>query len=169
MIKISVVSPQLARTRDKFQRFSGRMSETVIEASVERLAKEGLIAVKSYAPVGRTGDLRNSLSLTQKGRFEWHITEGVHYGKYIREGTAANAPHWVTPGQYTQRLLGHPTRSVDPKKALWWPGLPHPIPLVTNHPGVQPNPYHERAADHLKDYLPQIERNIAYLIRVELT
>ena len=169
MIRISVESPSLARTRDKFGRFAGRMSADVIEASVERLAREGLIVVKQYAPVGRSGELRDSIQLTKKGRFEWHITEGVLYGKYIREGTAANAPHWVTPGQYTQRLLGHPTRSVDPKKMLWWPGLPHPIPIVTNHPGIQPNPYHERAQDSLKSYLPQIERAISYLVRVALT
>ncbi len=29
------------------------------------------------------------------------------------------------------------------KKALWWPGLPHPISVVQNHPGIRPNDYYK--------------------------
>jgi hypothetical protein len=29
------------------------------------------------------------------------------------------------------------------KKALFWPGLPHPISAVRNHPGIKPNDYYK--------------------------
>ncbi len=75
----------------------------------------------------KSGKLAGGISKTPSGEFGWHIYESHKQGLWIREGT-----------------IGH---SIYPRKAkaLWWPGLPHPI-AWTPHPGIRnKNPYPERA------------------------
>lgn len=76
----------------------------------------------------RSGKLKRSISIRPQGENRFFITEGVIYGQYIREGTKG----------------GYPIYPVN-KKALWWPGLEHPIAYVSNHPGIAPNDYAQKA------------------------
>jgi len=94
--------------------------------------------VRSEAPV-RTGKLRNSIFLRFRGPRSFLIGEGVDYGIYVRRGTRA---HIIRPRE---------------KKALWWPGLPHPVAIV-HHPGTRPNDYMARALERFS--LPSIGRRI---------
>lgn len=85
-----------------------------------------LSAVKEEAPV-RTGKLRESITVDWESSTTFLIKEGVPYGKFVRLGTRA---HPIYP-RY--------------KRALYWPGLDHPIRYVKNHPGTRADPYHLRA------------------------
>jgi len=79
--------------------------------------------VRQEAPE-RTGALRESISWGVSG-LTLEITEGVSYGLYVRMGTR---PHLIFP-RYA--------------RALWWPGLDHPVAYV-HHPGTKKDDYAER-------------------------
>ena len=81
-------------------------------------------AIQANAPV-KTGKLKASIKAVQVGPLEWQIQEGVWYGQLQRTGTTKkNYP--IYPRE---------------KKALYWPGLDHPIAYVKSHPGFKANNY----------------------------
>lgn len=69
----------------------------------------------------------------------------VNYALYVEEGTD---PHVILPSA---------------KKALWWPGLDHPVKSV-NHPGTKAQPYLIPSADEEYPKLAgRIKRKFAQL------
>lgn len=62
----------------------------------------------------------------------------VAYALTVEEGSVA---HKIFPNR---------------KKALWWPGLPHPIAMV-NHPGTEAQPYLRPSA---KEHYPSLPARI---------
>lgn len=81
--------------------------------------------VRAFAPE-RTGALKSSIKANAVSPFMYTITEGVAYGKYQRLGT---------------KKKDYPIYPRN-RKALWWPGLAHPIPWVgepytREHPGIR--------------------------------
>lgn len=80
----------------------------------------------------RTGRLKKSQILQRQGNLDWEIVETVRppYGLFIRQGVPASKINPILPRK---------------KKALWWPGLPHPVKAVYNHPGIKKNDYFTKA------------------------
>lgn len=115
--------------------------ETLIENRLTPLVSLIHHAVRQNAPK-KTKRLWQSIQKKQVRKLEWHIIEGVAWGKYVRLGVRA---HDIFP------------RS---KQALWWPGLPHPIPFVLDHPGQKANPYHKDAIENKR---PLIQSHLAGL------
>jgi hypothetical protein len=105
-----------------------------IEKHLGLIAHDLLGKARELAPK-RRGVLAKGLRRRHPRKFEWTIEEtgeGARFGRFVRSGTG---PHPIYP-----RV----------KKALWWPGLSHPIPWVGPpytrlHPGTPAIPYHERA------------------------
>lgn len=81
------------------------------------------------APV-KTGTLRSTIKVIPVGLYTWHIIVGTDYWSHIEYGTTGRNPV-ILP---------------KVKKALWWPGLPYPIPRVNNHPGNKMQPFMRPAA-----------------------
>jgi hypothetical protein len=78
----------------------------------------------------------NRLIATVKGKHVRIVTDGVPYGIYQEFGTKGGYP--IYPKN---------------KKALWWQGLAHPIPMVKDHPGVPPRPFMTPAAEAVRNNL----------------
>jgi hypothetical protein len=92
--------------------------------------------VKAEAP-RRTGELAEGIIVHKIGPYAWEIKATADYDKWVRQRTR---PHFIMP-----RV----------KKALWWPGLAHPVPWVgppytKRHPGTKANLYMQRGADKAK-------------------
>ena len=101
----------------------------------EIVRKEGALA----APYNK-GKLSKGIRKIPSGKFGWHIIETSKHGLWIREGTW---DHFIEPRK---------------AKALWWPGLPHPIAWAL-HPGIrQPNDYPARGvANATADIQAEVE------------
>ncbi len=111
---------------DDLQKGLSQDFRPLIAKGYKKVAEVVWKAVVEEAPK-MAGRLAGGIHKTQTGEFGWNIYESHKHGLWIREGT-----------------IGH---SIFPrrKKALYWPGLPHPIAWTPN-PGIRrPNPYPERA------------------------
>ena len=95
---------------------------------------QGLLAIESAAveeAPHRTGNLVNAISTeadSEGGRV--FVSDAARYAPYVHEGTGIYGP------------LGKPIRPTT-KKALFWPGAPHPMTSVK---GMRPNSFMDRAA-----------------------
>ena len=85
-----------------------------VDKAIGRAAFKLLAEVKRNTPV-RTGALRNSIIL-QKTQNGFEIGSSLSYAEAVEMGVE---PHVIVPKE---------------KKALFWPGAPHPVKKV-NHPG----------------------------------
>jgi len=103
-------------------------------AGVGTVAGRTMSALAKVTP-RRTGRLSRGQRLIKRGALEWEISEVDFYGQILRDGVPAGAMNPILPRQ---------------KKALWWPGLPHPIAAVRNHPGIKKNDYFQKAINNSK-------------------
>jgi len=96
--------------------------------------------IRREAPVDH-GRLAGSFNMEQTDSLVYHIKSGVSYAMAVYSGTAVR-------GDTSLGASGQPY-DIFPvnREALWWPGLPHPIKAVYNHPGMKSNPYVNRAQD----------------------
>ena len=123
----------------------GKPHERVIREGFNNIGDAALQLTIEEAPK-KSGELRSQIHL-RKSRWTWSIVEGpTKHGLWIREGT-----------------IGH---SIFPKKkkALWWPGLPHPIAWTPN-PGIRnrnnyPQRAHSRLTNSISRTLPMIGQSI---------
>jgi len=82
--------------------------------------------IQDVAPV-RTGVGRKSIVARKRKDLEWAILIDRRFrgGKYMtwqHEGVSPSKINPIVPRK---------------KQALWWSGLPHPIAIVRNHPGIK--------------------------------
>jgi hypothetical protein len=75
------------------------------------------------API-KTGAMVSTIRVSHPGRWTWHVSVGTDHWWYMEFGANPHGP--ILPVK---------------KKALWWPGLPHPINVVEVHPGNKPRPF----------------------------
>lgn len=97
-------------------------------------------ALKVQAPI-RTGKLKASIRFTTAADGDGFSAQfwGIYYARYVYRGTA---PHLIRP-----RF----------RRALMWPGAPHPVKLV-HHPGTRPNRFRIRAWDSVKPTVTEMLR-----------
>ena len=130
---------------EKTAKALGRPHERVIREGFDNIGEAALRLTIEEAPK-KSGELRSQIHL-RKSRWTWSIVEGpTKHGQYVREGTAA---HLIMPVK---------------KKALWWPGLPHPIAFAAN-PGIRnrnnyPQRAHSRLTNSISRTLPMIGQNV---------
>jgi len=89
--------------------------------------------IRREAPTDH-GRLAGSFEMEQAGD-NWRIYSNVEYALNVHEGTGIHGPE----GKYIEIFPVN-------KKALYWPGAPHPVKRVL-HPGQKGNPYADRAMD----------------------
>lgn len=111
----------------KLQRRLGKDYPRLIKDKMSEFGDSLLKAVKNNIPV-LTGKLKNSLKKIKVGGLSWGVKEEPFYGGILRAGSP---PHLIMPNK---------------KKALFWPGLAHPVARV-NHPGFKARPYPKQALD----------------------
>ena len=111
-------------------RLLNRSGNSIIAPRMREVGAKLLKLAREEVPK-RSKRLMNSLHIRVTSPTSLQLVEGEDYGYFVRRGTS---PHPIYP-----RF----------KKALWWPGLGHPIAYVRRHPGTKPNPYHIRALDRL--------------------
>lgn len=145
------VDPPLEEVEGKLRRFRGSEIQRGI---LGNLAKVVHSRIHKEAPQ-KTGDLKKAIVLRQAGAMTWDITidqgrRAYKYEHYVRLGTA---PHVIRPVK---------------KKALFWPGLPHPVKSA-NHPGTKANPYFDRGIDNSQGDIRQAEEEMGIKIEQELT
>ena len=104
--------------------FARGIKTATIAKSLSVYARAMGKAIQANAPV-KSGKLKASIKVVQIGPLEWQVQEGVWYGQLQRMGTTKK---------------NYPIYPRD-KKALYWPGLPHPIAYVKSHPGFKANDY----------------------------
>jgi hypothetical protein len=112
---------------------------------VGTVAGRTLSALRKVTPV-KTGRLKRGQRLIKKGELEWEISEVDFYGQILRDGVPAASMNPIVPRQ---------------KKALWWPGLPHPIARVNNHPGIKKNDYFQKAIDNSRGDREKAQAKVA--------
>lgn len=127
-----------------------RSRKALIAEKMDSIAQECLNIVKEMTPRGRTGKLRESIQLRKIGDMSWGITEGVQYGKWVRQGVHI-------PDIYPRT-----------KKALWWKTAPHPVFKTRSHDN-KANPYDVRAMKELETmFLPRKINDLAAAIRLSM-
>lgn len=73
----------------------------------------------------RTNQMASTIRVTRVGPLLWFVSVGTDHWHYMEYGTLGRDPV-IRP-----RV----------KQALWWQGLPHPIAVVTKHPGNKAEPF----------------------------
>ena len=150
-IKFKVeVDPPLDHITLPFRRFRA----TALDNQLEALSITIYHKIRDEAPK-RSGNLIRSIQRKRRGRFDYDIfvdsrMKGGKYEHFVRLGTA---PHLILPKK---------------KKALFWPGLPHPVRMA-NHPGTKPDPYWDRGLDNAQSDINRAEELIGSQIEKELT
>lgn len=128
------------------QRLAKTMStdvrRTIIAPKLERLAVAVRLITRLVAPK-KSGKLRAETGLKKRSDLEWHITDGTKYGAILRAGSPA---HPIEPRR---------------KRALFWPGLPHPIARVKRHPGFREIPYTAHVVRKAAPRARKTEKDIA--------
>ena len=127
---------------------------TVSEATrraMDRLMSDCVAAAKALVPV-KTAALQRSIQMrpTQpegKALVGYWGSFGIGYAIYQEMGTGLFAPGGGSMYEIRPRR----------RKALWWPGLEHPVKVV-HHPGVRPRPYLRPTADRIYPGLPRYIR-----------
>ena len=140
-----MISLKMIGAKETAKRLSSPQIHSVMDRNFNKGAMVLKAAIQEEAPV-KSGKLKKSIRLQKKGLYSWMIVEGMPYGKMVREGTIAHSIYPVKA------------------KALWWPGLPHPI-AWTPHPGIRrPNDYvgrgEARAAPELQRLSEDFGREI---------
>lgn len=104
--------------------------------------------IRGHAP-RKTGELRSGIKERETGPLSFIVTEEAKYGAFQRKGVLASKINPILPRK---------------KKALWWPGLLHPVAAVRRHPGIPPNDYVARglasAQKHLDIIAQETEQEI---------
>lgn len=121
------------------------------KAAIHILTDAWAHKLESYAKqhatwIDRTGHARQAIhsGVDQSGDdTTLYLSHGVQYGVMLEEGTK---PHIIKPVN---------------KKALYWPGAPHPVKQV-KHPGTKGNPV---IGPTIKRNMPQIRKDIRSLLR----
>lgn len=65
-----------------------RRAETI----VAKAARDIESGAKDRCPVGKTGNLKNSIQAQSLGRAEWEVRVGASYGIYVHDGTRRMRP-----------------------------------------------------------------------------
>lgn len=149
-IKIEI-KPSPDELAAPFYKNYGKFLDRKIEALTRRVYRN----IREEAPI-KTGELRRSIKFKKRGLANYEImvdqrTRGGKYERFVRLGT--RGPYAIFPVK---------------KKALWWPGLPHPIKAVYNHPGIKANPYWERGLDRSRVDIDNVEALIGLEMESEL-
>ena len=157
MIQVSVDTTEIKRLGNRLRDLSGRFRSHFLRPEVEELGQRGLDILREEMPE-RSGALKASAGLNVISDVSFELTEGEEYGAIQRKGSP---PHFIYPGMLTPIYLNHATRSKNPKEALWWPGLSHPVrwvgpPYTRVHPGFKADKYDERTRDRLLNEAPKI-------------
>lgn len=127
--------------------------ETIIDRHIGLIALDILRQAKAILSWHkRTGALERGLRRRRRASLVWELVQSAAHDVFFREGTK---PHPIYP-----RV----------KKALWWPGLDHPIAKVENppHPGTKPVPYNEFAVDRAKTFIDSRLVNLASVLGAEI-
>jgi hypothetical protein len=127
-----------------------------IDTKLEGLTVVTWRKIRDEAPE-RSGNLKRSIVWKRRGKLRYDILvdrkmKGGKYEHYVRLGTS---------GPYTIVAVR--------KRALWWPGLPHPVKAVYNHPGIKANPYWERGLRSAEADFDRAEKLIGTEIEQKLT
>lgn len=143
------VNPPIDEIIRPFKKTYGQYLDRKIGGLSQRVHR----IIREEAPVVK-GNLRKAIRIKKRGEADYEIivdprTKGGKYEHYVRLGTA---PHAIFPVK---------------KKALWWPGLPHPIKMA-NHPGTKPNPYWDRGIERSRGDIDRTEDDIGRDIEKEL-
>lgn len=99
-----------------------------IDKRVQRVGEGVASAVagdaRRSAPM-KTGAMVASIHVYRAGTYTWHVRVGTDHWQHMEYGTLGRDP------------------VIQPrvKRALWWPGLPHPVARVKKHPGNKPQPF----------------------------
>ena len=151
MIKLDITAnPDLDQVALPFRKFRGE----ALDGHLETLSVIVHRRIQEEAPE-RSGNLRRAIIRKKRGQFNYEIAvdkrmKGGKYEHFVRLGTSA---HLIVPVK---------------KRALFWPGLPHPVKLA-RHPGTKPNPYFERGIENAQADIDRAEQLIATDIEKELT
>jgi hypothetical protein len=125
------------------------LTPRMLDIAVHQDALARRDAIKNAAPERAGADHSRDTRITNRGKLKnsFDVVK-VNIGEYQVITTREEKYNWVT--------LGTPPHAIYPKtkKALWWPGLPHPIAYVDGkppppHPGNRPNPF---ATDAMSKY-----------------
>lgn len=120
--------------------------------AMDRIMSDCVVIAKELAPTDTTflqGSIQMRPTVLQGKRalVGYWGSFNCKYAIYQEMGTGLYAPGGGSMYEIRPRL----------KKALWWPGLEHPLKVV-RHPGVRPRPYLRPAADTVYPALPQYIR-----------
>ena len=138
---------------DRLKLIFQRSRKALIAEKMDSIAQECLNIVKEMAPRGRTGKLRESIQLRKTGDMSWGVTEGVQYGKWVRQGIAI--PEIYPPYKH------------GTKKAMFWKGLSHPVFRTRRHDN-KANPYDVRAMSAIESMLPRKIDDLSATIRLSM-
>jgi hypothetical protein len=122
-----------------------------IKAGFKRVAEIVRKSAVGEAPK-KSGKLAGGIHKTPSGEYGYNIYESHKHGLWVREGAIG---HTIYPRK---------------KKALYWPGLPHPV-AVAFHPGIRGsrrNPYPERAVSKSAPLVEAELNNTAAVIAKKL-
>lgn len=119
MLKVQVSTTPEPLAPRLLKRFASALTEGLSTALSDAQSK-----AEDTAPV-RTGNLRDSINTYFEG-LRGEFVSDAHYSSYLHDGTGLYGP-------YKQAFYIYPRY----KKALWWPGLPHPVPFV-HIKGIEP-------------------------------
>jgi hypothetical protein len=128
---ITIDSSDLLRVANNIER-SAKEVHRLLEWRLSMAARERVNLLKEEAPSQTRTDPRHPIK----------VRDSFSYIKGSGTRTI------VTSTPYKVSIISTGTRAhvIRPlfKKALWWPGLEHPVRMV-NHPGTQANDFIERA------------------------
>ncbi len=130
ILGISVDTRRLFDMASLFRRAAGSY-KFVFDNELSKLSKKIHKNVSRAAPK-RTGKLVGNIDELKVSYLHYEIREPgperVRYAIPVRAGVKRANINPILPRR---------------KKALWWPGLPHPISIVRRHPGIKPNDYYK--------------------------
>lgn len=129
---------------DKTQAWLSKDRTPKVSRVLKQITDVFVVSIMTRAPV-KTGALRASIRSRQTGPLSFEITEGMWYGKLQREGTKKKGYEI------------HPKN----KKALYWPGLDHPVAYVKSHPGIKAGHYDKLGVDAAKPIVQPLFDSIA--------
>lgn len=126
-IKITI-NPSLDKVAKPYKSFKSENVQDAIKEMAKLLHKYIYLAAPK-----RTGTGRKAITLKKQSKLEWRVfidprMKGGDYMGWQHEGVPPSKINPILPVK---------------KKALWWPGLQHPVAAVYNHPGIRANPFFE--------------------------
>lgn len=130
------------------------VDEDDITEFFEGLARILYKSIVDAAPE-RTGTGKKAIKLRRKSKTEWRVIldrrfKGGGYMTAQHEGVSAGKINPILPVR---------------KKALWWPGLPRPVAVVRNHPGIKANPFFDTGEAAAQSDMRAFEQQ--FLVEVE--